>query len=139
MTFDELVNRLPARAEEQALAEVDLSDLLGEGVVFRYRAPRVPDLYAANDPEVLREWRIRYPDYPQLLHMQLELMARLHVEPSTQRPAGEIYAQLIEKLPPTVAQAVLKRIGDTLVAAFQLEQIEERVESKKGSSRKGKG
>jgi len=139
MTFDELIQRLPARAEEQALAEVDLSDLLGEGVVFRYRAPRVPDFYAAGDPEVLREWRTRYPDYPQSLHMQLELMARLHVEPSTQRPAGELYAQLIEKLPPALAQAVLKRIGDTLVAVFQLDQIEERVESKKGSSRKGKG
>lgn len=138
--FEQILARLPQQAQEHAAkrVEVDLTDLLGDGAIFAYREPTVYDLYAVADTRVLADWRRAYPDMPDTLIAQLELMARLHVAPPAEMPTGKLYAQLINTLTPAQAVVFMRRVERALSDAFGLGDLEEQVEQKKATTGKVK-
>ncbi len=132
MRFDEILAQIPKpNAPLEKTVSVEVSDILGVEARFTYRAPSVYDLYAISDPQVLREWRLQYPEIPDTLAVQIELIARLHLEPATDKPIGHLYVELIEKLGLPKAVALLKRIEGAISEAFGLGDLREQVEAKK--------
>lgn len=133
MTFDELIRRYEEKKTQEPTktVEVDMSDILDEGVVFVYRKPTVMDLYAVSDSKTLDEWRRRYPDMPEAMCAQLELYARLHVAPASASPIGQLYAELMNRLDTAQALQFIKRIESALSEFVQIGTIAEEAERKK--------
>jgi hypothetical protein len=137
-TLESLLGELPQpTAREPRICEVDLTDLLGDGWVMQYREPSVADLFAAADTRALAEWERVMPDIPRDLATTLELIARLHISPpAAELPTGKFYAELLRRLPPQTAIALLRRVGDAIATAFGLADIEAHVEVKKKPSKR---
>jgi hypothetical protein len=137
-TLESLLGELPRpTAREPRTCEVDLTDLLGDGWVMQYREPSVADLFAAGDTRTLAEWERVMPDIPRDLATTLELIARLHISPpAAELPTGKFYAELLRRLPPQTAIAVLRRIGDAIANEFGLADIESQAEAKKKLSKR---
>jgi hypothetical protein len=135
-TLESLLGELPRpTTREPRTCEVDLTDLLGDGWVMQYREPSVADLFAASDTRTLAEWERVMPDMPRDLATTLELIARLHISPpAAELPTGKFYAELLQRLPPQTAIALLRRVGDAIATAFGLADIEAQAEAKKKPS-----
>jgi len=135
-TLESLLGELPqSTAHEPRTCEVDLTDLLGDGWVMQYREPSVADLFAAGDTRTLAEWERVMPDMPRDLATTLELIARLHLAPpAAELPTGKFYAELLQRLPPQVAIALLRRVGDAIATAFGLADVEAQAQAKKKPS-----
>jgi hypothetical protein len=135
-TLESLLSELPqSTTREPRTCEVDLTDLLGDGWVMQYREPSVADLFAAGDTRTLAEWERVMPDMPRDLATTLELIARLHISPpAAELPTGKFYTELLRRLPPQTAIAVLRRIGDAIANEFSLADIESQAEAKKKPS-----
>lgn len=131
MTLDTLVQKIEA-PQKPPTVEVDMSDIFGESVVFVYRVPSLYDLYSIADPKVLHEWRVAYPDMPDLMAQQLELYARLHVAPETTRPKGEVYVEILNKLDTSRAVKFIRKIEEALTPFINLKDFDQLVEEKKG-------
>ena len=72
------------------------------------------------------------PDIPRDLATTLELIARLHLAPpAAELPTGKFYAELLQRLPPQTAIALLRRVGDAIATAFGLADIETQADAKK--------
>ena len=135
-TLESLLGRLPATKREPRTCTVDATDMLGAGWVFTYREPSVADLFAAADTTTLAEWERLMPDLPRDLASTLELIARLHLSPpAAEMPTGKFYAELLQRLPPSTAIALLRRIGDALAESFGLGEMEASLPKKKPAAR----
>ena len=134
-TLEQLLGGVPKQSREPRICEVDLTDLLGDGWVMQYREPSVADLFAASDTRTLAEWERVMPDIPRDLATTLELIARLHISPpAAELPTGKFYAELLQRLPPQTAIALLRRVGDAIATAFGLADIETQTDAKKKPS-----
>ena len=134
-TLEQLLGSVPKQSREPRTCEVNLTDLLGDGWVMQYREPSVADLFAAGDTRTLAEWERVMPDIPRDLATTLELIARLHISPpAAELPTGKFYSELLRRLPPQTAIAVLRRIGDAIANEFSLADIESQAEAKKKPS-----
>lgn len=77
--------------------EVDVSEFFetDKPVIFRYRTPSVADVYAVAQQHVLDTWRLKYPEIPREFAQTIEFIARLHLEPTSSKPIGEAYYELL--------------------------------------------
>lgn len=62
---------------EGGILTIDLSDVAGEGAMFRFRSPKAADLFP--DAKLLQELRIAYPEYPESLTYQIYILGRCYV------------------------------------------------------------
>lgn len=128
--LDAIQVRQPATASD--VIEVDMTDFFESDapVIFRYRAPSIADLFAANDQVALDAWRLQHPELIRDLAQVIEFVARLHLEPQSSRPIGQVYYELLqEKMDAPTAARFLARIM-TAVAPWA-QDIESLIESKK--------
>lgn len=65
------------RDSDAGIFAVDLTDIAGEGAVFRFRSPKAADLFP--DANITKELRIGYAEYPDLLVYQIYIMGRCYL------------------------------------------------------------
>lgn len=131
-TLEKLISQLePAGDSLRETVSVDLTEVLGEGALFVYRAPSLYDLYAVAEPQVISQWRQFDPEMPAALATQLELMARLHIAPPSSEPVGRMYAEIIRRLEPSQAVRVLRLVERAISETFGLSDIAQAVDEKK--------
>lgn len=56
---------------------IDLSDVAGEGAVFRFRSPKAADLFP--DSALTKDLRIGYAEYPEALIYQIYILGRCYL------------------------------------------------------------
>lgn len=93
-TLDGLLNGLSA--PDRAEGHVDVSDLFGKPVVFVYREPSVPELFAASGDAA--QFRKMNPEWTEELAQTVALLALCHVEPrpGPGQKVGLLYAGIVE-------------------------------------------
>lgn len=130
ISFEDVVHKA-ARLDDETVT-VDLSDILGEGAVFKYRRPSVKDAFAVQDDDTINDWRLKYKDIPVAFIQTLELIGRCHLEPQPEnQPVGVLYKKLFESLPLEDSLAVIARISEAM--GISSKGPAEIVERKKGA------
>lgn len=113
--------------------EIDMTDFFESDapIVFKFRKPSIADLFGANDAIALDSWRLQHPDLTRDLAQVIEFIARLHLEPKSSRPIGQIYYELLlQKMDAPTAARFLARIMGSVAPWAQ--DIETLIEAKKG-------
>lgn len=65
------------RDADAGVFPIDLSDVAGDGAVFRFRSPKAADLFPDNN--IIKELKIGYTEYPDLLIYQIYIMGRCYL------------------------------------------------------------
>lgn len=70
------LKELPKDSDKGVLS-IDLSDLAGDGAVFRFRSPKAADLFP--DATLTKDLRIGYAEFPEALIYQIYILGRCYL------------------------------------------------------------
>lgn len=108
---------------------VDLSDIAGEGAVFKFREPKAADIFP--DAKELGQMRVAFPEFPDAMLYQIYLIARTYLPgPSDD---GESPVRAFGNLA-RASKAVFFRILGEYTAKFPLDSFDGRVDDAKNDS-----
>jgi len=108
---------------------VDLSDIAGEGAVFKFREPKAADIFP--DSKELGQMRVAFPEFPDAMLYQIYLIARTYLPgPSDD---GESPVRAFGNLA-RASKAVFFRILGEYTAKFPLDGFEAKVDEAKNDS-----
>jgi len=115
-----------AKDPDLGVLVVDLTDVAGEGAVFRFREPKAADIFP--DARELGQMRIAFPEFPDAMLYQVYLIARTYLPgPSDD---GESPVRAFGNLA-RASKAVFFRILGEYTAKFPLDTFDAKVDEAK--------
>lgn len=118
-----------AKDPDLGVLVVDLTDVAGEGAVFRFREPKAADIFP--DARELGQMRIAFPEFPDAMLYQVYLIARTYLPgPSDD---GESPVRAFGNLA-RASKAVFFRILGEYTAKFPLDTFDAKVDEAKNDS-----
>ena len=118
-----------ARDPDLGVLVVDLTDVAGEGAVFKFREPKAADIFP--DARELGQMRIAFPEFPDAMLYQIYLIARTYLPGPTDD--GESPVRAFGNLA-RASKAVFFRILGEYTAKFPLDTFDAKVDEAKNDS-----
>jgi len=118
-----------AKDPDLGVLVVDLTDVAGEGAVFRFREPKAADIFP--DARELGQMRIAFPEFPDAMLYQVYLIARTYLPGPTDD--GESPVRAFGNLA-RASKAVFFRILGEYTAKFPLDTFDAKVDEAKNDS-----
>jgi hypothetical protein len=118
-----------AKDPDLGVLSVDLSDVAGEGAIFRFREPKAADIFP--DAKELGAMRVAFPEFPDPMLYQIYLIARTYIP--GQEDDGESPVRAFGNLA-RASKAVFFRILGDYTAKFPLDAFEAKVDEAKNDS-----
>jgi hypothetical protein len=118
-----------AKDPDLGVLAVDLSDVAGEGAIFRFREPKAADIFP--DAKELGAMRVAFPEFPDPMLYQIYLIARTYIP--GQEDDGESPVRAFGNLA-RASKAVFFRILGDYTAKFPLDAFEAKVDEAKNDS-----
>lgn len=118
-----------AKDPDLGILSVDLSDVAGDGAVFRFREPKAADIFP--DAKELGAMRIAFPEFPDPMLYQIYLIARTYIPGPDDD--GESPVRAFGNLA-RASKAVFFRILSEYMAKFPLDGFDQKVEEAKNAS-----
>ena len=118
-----------AKDPDLGVLSVDLSDVAGEGAIFRFREPKAADIFP--DSKELGAMRIAFPEFPDPMLYQIYLISRTYLpgpdddNESPMRAFGNLAR---------ASKAVFFRIVGDYTAKFPLDGFDAKVDEAKNDS-----
>lgn len=117
------------RDPDLGVLDVDLSDVAGEGAIFRFREPKAADIFP--DSKELAAMRIAFPEFPEPMLYQIYLIGRTYIPGPDDD--GESPIRSFGNLA-RASKTVFFRILGEYTTKFPLDAFESRVEDAKNAS-----
>ena len=118
-----------AKDPDLGVLVVDLTDVAGEGAVFKFREPKAADIFP--DARELGQMRIAFPEFPDAMLYQIYLIARTYLPGPTDD--GESPVRAFGNLA-RASKAVFFRILGEYTAKFPLDTFDAKVDEAKNDS-----
>lgn len=118
-----------AKDPDLGVLSVDLSDVAGEGAIFRFREPKAADIFP--DSKELGAMRIAFPEFPDPMLYQIYLISRTYLPGPDDD--GESPMRAFGNLA-RASKAVFFRIVGDYTAKFPLDGFDAKVEDAKNDS-----
>jgi len=118
-----------AKDPDLGVLVVDLTDVAGEGAVFKFREPKAADIFP--DARELGQMRIAFPEFPDAMLYQIYLIARTYLPGPNDD--GESPVRAFGSLA-RASKAVFFRILGEYTAKFPLDTFDAKVDEAKNDS-----
>lgn len=118
-----------AKDPDLGVLVVDLTDVAGEGAVFKFREPKAADIFP--DARELGQMRIAFPEFPDAMLYQIYLIARTYLPGPTDD--GESPVRAFGNLA-RASKIVFFRILGEYTAKFPLDAFDTKVDEAKNDS-----
>jgi hypothetical protein len=118
-----------AKDPDLGVLVVDLTDVAGEGALFKFREPKAADIFP--DARELGQMRIAFPEFPDAMLYQIYLIARTYLPGPTDD--GESPVRAFGNLA-RASKAVFFRILGEYTAKFPLDTFDAKVDEAKNDS-----
>jgi hypothetical protein len=118
-----------AKDPDLGVLVVDLTDVAGEGAVFKFREPKAADIFP--DARELGQMRIAFPEFPDAMLYQIYLIARTYLPGPNDD--GESPVRAFGNLA-RASKSVFFRILGEYTAKFPLDTFDAKVDEAKNDS-----
>jgi len=117
------------RDPDLGILDLDLSDVAGDGAIFRFREPKAADIFP--DAKELQQMRVAFPEFPDAMLYQVYLIGRTYLPGPDDD--GESPIRAFGNLA-RVSKAVFFRILGEYTARFPLDNFDRRIDDAKNDS-----
>ena len=118
-----------AKDPDLGVLAIDLSDVAGEGAIFRFREPKAADIFP--DAKELGAMRVAFPEFPDPMLYQIYLISRTYLPGPDDD--GESPMRAFGNLA-RASKAVFFRIVGDYTAKFPLDGFDAKVDEAKNDS-----